>query len=131
MTQSTHTPRKAPDGSKAVDWSKYHTPTPWNVNGGMRQGIKTVYAATGSIAEMTDCKAHSDAEQEANAAFIVRCVNSHEALIDALNALEIWATFQAAENRQKREMMGQRQSLAADHPIYEARKALAAAKGDA
>lgn len=71
-----------------------HTPAPWNVNGGMRQGIKTVYAASGSVAEMTDSKAHSNEEQEANARLIAAAPELLEALNKLVRRAEIngWAS---------------------------------------
>jgi len=58
-----------------------HTPTPWKVAESVKG--KTCYAIVsrdGWIADLNEC--HGD--RLANASFIVRAVNSHEALVDAL-----------------------------------------------
>jgi hypothetical protein len=57
-----------------------HTPTPWTVpDGGIRPAIYTADEVE-HIATMAD----TGDEMEANAAFIVRAVNSHDALVEAL-----------------------------------------------
>lgn len=100
-----------------------HTPTPWNVNGGMRPGIKTVYADSGSICEMTNSQAHSDAEQEANAAFIVRACNNHDELVSALENLQKVFVERAEHANGKTWTYGATANL-------NALKALAKAKGE-
>ena len=78
-----------------------HTPTPW----GKRRALRPVDGEydCGIWAEIED-RPHVIAEcygrvsdtirpdAEANAAFIVRAVNAHEALVEALNRLERWST---------------------------------------
>lgn len=62
-----------------------HTPTPWAIN----QYGKVVHVnSNGRDTISTDGFAIcGDAESAANTAHIVRCVNSHEALVKALTAL--------------------------------------------
>lgn len=67
--------------------SDKHTPTPWSV-GRADYGARYVYAATedepGEVARMI-------AEPvEANARLIVRAVNSHAALVEALRETQAW-----------------------------------------
>ena len=59
-----------------------HTPTPWE------QSIsepERVYESGGILVHANGSKYLPDAEKVANAAFIVRAVNSHDALIQAAN----------------------------------------------
>ena len=62
-----------------------HTPTPWqfSVNKAGKGYIVPSGQIRGPIAEMLAWKG-SEVEDEANAAYIVRCVNSHAALVEAL-----------------------------------------------
>ena len=64
-----------------------HTPTPWEV------GFPGIYAENPDrdgyaswIAEIVDC---GTGEDEANAEYIVLCVNSHDGLVKALEAIDI------------------------------------------
>lgn len=57
-----------------------HTPTPWNVRG--TNGLRIIYGENGSIAEVKNLK-RLVMENDANAEFIVRACNSHEALLEA------------------------------------------------
>lgn len=68
-----------------------HTATPWTISGGMQgNGARLIMAHEHSGAEYTVATAtlppFGDREQlrENNAEFIVRAVNSHEALVSAL-----------------------------------------------
>lgn len=63
-----------------------HTPTPWHAAG------VTVYAPAGhtaraTVADTTCCGSMTRAEDEANAAHIVRCVNAHDELVAALRVI--------------------------------------------
>ena len=64
-----------------------HTQTPWEV-----RMHDTIYSSTGKF--IADCESSHDrpsppvAEEQANAAFIVQCVNSHAALVDLLRRLD-------------------------------------------
>lgn len=60
-----------------------HTPTPWGVPDGGTQPTITTADESKHIATMAD----TGDEMEANAAFIVRAVNCHEALVAALKGL--------------------------------------------
>ena len=61
-----------------------HTPTPWRLG---RNG--TDYCVFfGDEKFVADCEASDTDEDRANAAFIVRAVNSHQALVDALKDAE-------------------------------------------
>jgi hypothetical protein len=53
-----------------------HTPLPWHADG------RCIQAQDGNIGLLN--LARDDRTSEANAAFIVRAVNSHQALVDAL-----------------------------------------------
>ena len=59
-----------------------HTPTPWAASG------VTVYGSDGgarnTVADTTCCGSMTREADEANAAFIVRAVNSHDALVAAV-----------------------------------------------
>ena len=54
-----------------------HTPTPWNLNG------RHIDAEKGNKL-IVSLRSEHDAENLANAAFIVRACNSHDALVEAL-----------------------------------------------
>ncbi len=59
-----------------------HTPTPWAHNGARIHGCKNEYPTIAVVA-----KAAEDGVEVDDAAHIVRCVNSHEALVKALKDL--------------------------------------------
>ncbi len=70
-----------------------HTPTPWMQAGVSRYIVKDLESV--SIASTTVPKGRNDKEEEAleklayaNAAFIVRAVNSHDELLKALSVLK-------------------------------------------
>ena len=58
-----------------------HTPTPWNVV--THNGVSLIDGDADRIGV--------NVEAPANAAFIVRACNSHDALVKALEAVEAWA----------------------------------------
>jgi hypothetical protein len=60
-----------------------HTPTPWHVDG-LYVTNREPPAVRPSIADCGRSPRIGRAEQVANAAFIVKAVNNHEALVDAL-----------------------------------------------
>lgn len=61
-----------------------HTPTPWHVESDIE-----IWCDTGGFVAMTMTaeQAVGTAEDYANAAFIVRAVNAHAALVEALEAV--------------------------------------------
>jgi hypothetical protein len=65
-----------------------HTPTPWKAThigeGEYRKEIVIDVATCGQIAEVLDA-----GNGQANAAYIVRAVNSHADLLEALKAVEV------------------------------------------
>lgn len=63
-----------------------HTPTPWATNG-KRVENRDEHGIVNDGWIICDC---DGPDAEANAALIVRALNSHEALIEALEAQEIW-----------------------------------------
>ncbi|MEZ2132736.1 MULTISPECIES: hypothetical protein [unclassified Sinorhizobium] len=70
-----------------------HTPTPWRMDDDIRFGeTPRVYGADKHICEVANAELPIDAQEEwiANAAFIVKACNSHEALIEALKAVEAY-----------------------------------------
>jgi len=75
--------------------SAQHTPTPWKAvrenahpTGGALLGVFVDRADGSCIAETFSNCGQSDAECRANAAFIVRACNAHDALVAALSDLE-------------------------------------------
>ena len=78
-----------------IETKPQHTPTPWKLDGN-----DIVVDAQGMIAcaygFIVNGKAIRTPETFANAAFIVRAVNSHEALINALKVAEASARVQGA-----------------------------------
>lgn len=65
-----------------------HTPLPWEYRAASR-GITTTMqqGAYSVICRMAESAGINAEERAANAAFIVKAVNSHQALVDALEAL--------------------------------------------
>ena len=62
-----------------------HTATPWSVD---PENARKVIGADGSF--VADCNGLADEDCDAaNAAHIVRCVNSHDALVSALQSAEM------------------------------------------
>jgi hypothetical protein len=63
-----------------------HTPTPWHIGSKVPNFI---YARDGLdiIAQCDSANESTRAEENANAAHIVRCVNAHDALVAALDNL--------------------------------------------
>lgn len=76
--------------SLATTTHPQHTPTPWSLSGsdsyimGRKNGGKVVVA----LVEMDESGSVSFDEMDANAAYIVRCVNSHAELVAALERIE-------------------------------------------
>jgi len=67
-----------------------HTPTPWKELAGMNSGLDSGIFSIREWDEKYRGEEDSEqaiAESEANAAFIVRAVNSHEALLSALKRM--------------------------------------------
>lgn len=99
--------------------STQHTPTPWRY---FKQGDSTRFHITatpkGSPGSRFTDFATVDISHEADAAHIVRCVNSHDALVEALERL--MRSWLAMHNSKSCEYSG-------DHPIAIARAALQAA----
>lgn len=63
-----------------------HTPTPWEVTRGKVIWIDSIYEATGPIATLIPEVEGVD-DQDANAVFIVKACNNHDALVSALGGL--------------------------------------------
>lgn len=62
-----------------------HTPTPWHLEkSGYTQTSVYIYSEIGKPLAHTVTPDFGLDEQEANAAFIVRAVNSHDTLVDAI-----------------------------------------------
>ena len=60
-----------------------HTPTPWKLG---RKSV-TLITANDGLDIIADCQSHGEfprAQMEANAAFIVKCVNMHDELLSEL-----------------------------------------------
>ena len=65
-----------------------HTPTPWEVAYLDKNGQRVIRAEHIEIATCWHhCVGSIEKEMEANAKLIVRCVNSHDELIDALETI--------------------------------------------
>lgn len=62
-----------------------HTPTPWRISEVFGRGHKNHIAGADDY-QVSDCESYKKSliEQEANAAFIVKCVNAHDELVEAL-----------------------------------------------
>lgn len=74
-----------------------HTPTPWHRNIPPAYKYPTIFAGRNTHVARVVCESDTtEAEQEANADFIVRAVNSHAALVDALEYVR--ATLMACGN---------------------------------
>lgn len=69
-----------------------HTPTPWEADGITKENGKKVYAGIYQVGNMRSAAICSAAY--ANAAFIVRAVNSHDELVAALNCFLMDERFQ-------------------------------------
>lgn len=64
--------------------AKLHSPTPWSVRN-LAVSLEIVNVRKISIAEMW--RRGDRAQEEANAAFIVRCCNNYEVALDLLNSV--------------------------------------------
>ena len=71
-----------------------HTPTPWQTYAPMAEhcqiAIESINSETIAIVELMDAKRDYNATAKANAAFIVRACNSHDALVAAATEAENW-----------------------------------------
>lgn len=86
-TRKEHTPNCKEfkgQGAGSCDCKPQHTPTPWSV--GMGLSITHKGDGAGVIAQIKNIDAGIGV-MTANAAFIVRAVNVHEELVDALKTL--------------------------------------------
>ena len=107
-----------------------HTPTPWKASpyssivgiaiSAQPDPNKNTVVLAGTMGTFSD---DHQVESEANAAFIVRAVNNHEALVDALERCLAFA-----EDVEVKALVGDEGCL---WPAEIARAALAAAKGEA
>jgi hypothetical protein len=61
-----------------------HTPTPWKIGTDSEGHQPMVYSERGHEILICSLYSRSVAEAQANAAHIVKCVNGHEALVEAL-----------------------------------------------
>lgn len=71
-----------------------HTPTPWHINGEAIESDHKWVASAGSNG------INDEDEDMVNAAFIVRAVNSHEALLQAAKAIQAWFDNEADAGRE-------------------------------
>lgn len=64
-----------------------HTPTPWHYNGGKKIYIYSSHRNGAYCAEINTTSDNGDKirDAEANAAHIVKCVNLHDELVEALD----------------------------------------------
>ena len=104
-----------------------HTPTPWHVSAHWDSYYSPYYLLHGDVPADNEQTATSIRDQhEANAAFIVRCCNSHDELVKALEELledcDGWSNPETGAYRLFHPTMAS---------LNKARKALAAAKGEA
>lgn len=71
-----------------------HTPTPWNVEGYFDANPPYGWPAYRIKGQLLNCSIEPNEslreEVKANAAYIVRAVNSHEELLDACKAVDIY-----------------------------------------
>lgn len=103
-----------------------HTPTPWRVGYTGRCIIKEVPGLSDSddgytVAVLTAHSLLPNSEAKANAAFIVRACNSHDALVKALD------TFLGGDDRFRVAVGGN--PIAVDQMIADARAILLSARG--
>ena len=70
--------------------TKEHTPTPWGITYNKTTKKKYVYISKDRLEQLAIVQPTISGDYEANAALIVRAVNSHEALINSIQfALQI------------------------------------------
>jgi len=107
-----------------------HTPTPWHL-GNFREVKDTFYAKPDNVDSigMIFCSNRTPEGAHANAAFIVRAVNNHEALVEALEAIE--ARINGDYDCPALIKYGSLNVVGYEDVLTMAQKALAAAKGDA
>ncbi len=64
-----------------------HTPTPWNISQEHYHHFNTIKDKKGNHIANCSGSGHSLEEAQANAFFIVKAVNSHEKLVEALSSI--------------------------------------------
>ena len=78
--------------------TQQHTVTPWTSHNRLKSALPGTMLITGESGEIGVCRVMDGSNTEANAAFIVRACNSHQALVDAckraLDSNGIWLTDQ-------------------------------------
>ena len=81
-----------------------HTPTPWVADPDDREGYEwNIHIIDGQDGHNRICFMSNGPETEANAAFIVKAVNSHDALVEALQKIaSLEVTKGAAANLAQR-----------------------------
>ena len=60
-----------------------HSPLPWETTNGTFQQAYRTFIATKSLDQIAEVQGKTQSEAQANAEFIVKCVNSHDALVQA------------------------------------------------
>lgn len=98
-----------------------HTPTPWRFDDGQVFAFEPSAEAEVLICDTAPDNVALTEYDEANAAHIVHCVNSHDRLVKACQRLVQWAD--ALESQASQE-----ERTAKSPPIIEAEAALAAAQ---
>jgi len=82
-----------------------HTPTPWQAaNNWIMRRHPTCDVRVAVCDAYTAPKQPSDPRDRANAMHIVRCVNSHESLVDALQQVNTWLVAPAVDKETVSEM---------------------------
>ena len=69
-----------------------HTPTPWKVNKRAAFLVEAENRSIGSVGGYSDGTDDTHFENKANAAFIVKAVNSHDKLLNTLKEVEYFLT---------------------------------------
>ncbi len=107
-----------------------HTPTPWKAQQGLSSTsprLEIVRADLSAFVAQVHRTHDGNKEAEANAAFIVRACNSHDALVEALSALEAELSHLLDPNNTNNTLSEpQRRALNSDHARAFAALALAA-----
>ena len=121
--------------------SDKHTPPPWRLHGDDARRIlrDNPFTVDDDVAvERARCGYEGRTDPEADAHHIVRCVNAHEALVEALEVIATWGMDVTAGTLRPRSAIDNAaftacdtlERLGLDDGIRRARKALAAAKGE-
>lgn len=84
-----------PPQNTAPSAQQKHTATPWQLAHSPKFGDPFITSSTGKLSITGTIGGANLAEQEANAALIIRAVNSHAALVAALRATEAKLTAAA------------------------------------